>query len=240
MYNIYIIPTFLFVKQNIEIDRVSGFNRGNFKNIIEKYTLSPNISAESLNDFAKSPSSSPSRNQHRITTTFNMSNDQILKEINKLRFEIKDFYFEAQKNLLCGLHALNNALQYRLITKEEIFQSAKELKMDSDKLLYLEKNYYYNDNGNFNIHVLEHVLNKKGIALERFKFIDHFPVGMYVINIPLQAGNHYFAVRRYALDLPVWKLDSLSSPSIIEDFTSYYGNADIFLLKIIDINKLKK
>jgi hypothetical protein len=59
--------------------------------------------------------------------------------IKKVRFNVNEIYFERQKEALCGLHAINNALQFGLVTKTELFTSAINLKIELDKLLFQEK-----------------------------------------------------------------------------------------------------
>lgn len=61
---------------------------------------------------------------------------RMIAEIKKIRHN--EMFFEKQKEALCGLHAKNNALQYGLVSKRELFSVAINLKIELNKILFTE------------------------------------------------------------------------------------------------------
>ena len=165
-----------------------------------------------------------------------MNSGEILAEIQKIRINKDELYFEKQKEALCGSHALNNALQFPMFDKNFLISCAKLLQIKESNLYFdiddVQNNVYSDDSGNFNIDVLEVALGKKNFSLIRFMLKDELiPVGMYI----LCTGTHWFAFRRFMEDGPLWKLDSLQpEPQAINDLLSLRENK----ISIFKINSL--
>ena len=227
-YKIIVIPTFLFFKTT-EIHRITGANRNILIKLIKKYTNRILIQH--------------SHQQKSISLTnfqIDGSND-ILAEIKKIREKKEDLYFESQVEALCGLHALNNALQYPLFDKNYLVASAKLLQIKESRLYHDEtenqNNAYFDEFGNLNVDVLEVALRKKNVTLNRFSLNDEIiPVGMYI----LCTGNHWFAFRKFLENGPIWNLDSLlPEPRVIKDLTKLKDHRmSIFLISDIIENSL--
>ena len=163
MFKINVIPTFIFISNISEIDRIEGSNNSQFSSLLKKYSNGIK--------FRK-------RIQRKHFEERKTNNVELLKvssQIKKVRFNVNEIYFERQKEALCGLHAINNALQVGLVTKTELFTSAINLKIELDKLLFQEnldnENPYFNEYGNFNLDVLEISLKRRGIVLKEFFLI---------------------------------------------------------------------
>lgn len=95
---------------------------------------------------------------------------KILYEINLIRTEVETLYHEKQNSEMCGLHALYNALQYRMFTAADWILIADELQLQESQLYYdqasVESDIYRSNYGNFNSDVLILALEKKTSLLK--------------------------------------------------------------------------
>lgn len=209
MFKINVIPTFIFISNISEIDRIEGSNNSQFSSLLKKYSNGIKFRKRIQ------------RKHFEESKTNNLELLKVSSQIKKVRFNVNEIYFERQKEALCGLHAINNALQFGLVTKTELFTSAINLKIELDKLLFQEnldnENPYYNEYGNFNLDVLEISLKRRGIVLKRvfFNSMTDIPIGMFICC----NGYHWFSIRKFDFDLPIWRIDSLlNEPVIIKNF----------------------
>lgn len=121
---------------------------------------------------------------------------KILDEINRVRTDVSELYHENQYQEMCGLHALNNALQYSFFTSNYLIQIAKNLQIKEEQLYYdlsnVDKNIYSNSFGNFNSKVLVTALEKKNFEVKRYNEV--IDTGLYIVcNGYLQ----WFAIRKF-------------------------------------------
>lgn len=127
---------------------------------------------------------------------------------------------------MCGLHALNNALQYSFFTSNFLIQIAKNLQIKEEQLYYdlsnVDKNIYSNSFGNFNSEVLVTALEKKNFEVKRYNEVIN--TGLYIVC----NGYHWFAIRKFYDSGPIWDLDSLGVPKTIESSDFKLLNKTIF------------
>jgi len=161
-----------------------------------------------------------------IENELSLSNmpEQIKNKITRIRTDLNNLYFESQNEALCGLHALNNALQFPLFKRNELVSIANRLQISEESLNenQVDKNIYGNESGNFSVDVLFMALKSKKIDLKRFlikeiECLFEFPTGMYVIC----NGTHWFALRKFFSSGPIWNLDSLLDRPIILSQTEF-------------------
>jgi hypothetical protein len=125
-----------------------------------------------------------------------------MEQISKIRQNADELYHEKQESMLCGLHAINNALQYKLVTVEEMRSTADFLQIEEEKLF-----------GNFNSEVISYVLERiERISYESFS--NQIQIGAFIIC----NGFHWFAVRKFIENGDMWDLDSLLNQPEIIDF----------------------
>ncbi len=212
-YDNVVIPSFLFIKNTVVLRRISGGNRGELIRSVNIYSKDIDKGffphKIEMNQFY-------SRNFIEEIIKIVPLNQFIIEKIKQKRLSFKEIYFEKQQEALCGLHALNNALQYKLFTKSELTYNAQQLEIQEKQLYYNKEmeNIYYDDVGNFNTDVLELSLRKKSFSLTRFRetsLFSNMPVGMYIIC----NGFHWFAIRKFIEEGPMWNLDSLLEEATI-------------------------
>jgi hypothetical protein len=200
------LPTFVFLRNNVEIHRIIGHNSGQFFKYLKHHSS--------------------------IAITIAMD------EISKIRTNLNELYFESQKEALCGMHALNNALQFPLFKRNDLVSIANQLQISEENLNenQIDKNIYGDEEGNFNVDVLFMALKSKKINLKRFflKEIEcsfEFPSGMFIIC----NGTHWFALRKFFSGGPIWNLDSLLDRPVIfteAEFSKFSKNQNNSILRL--------
>jgi hypothetical protein len=201
-FDINFVPTIIFYKNKNEIDRITGANVSKLRKKINLITSSFNSS--NLNEI------------DNITVSNN--EQEIMEQISKIRQNADELYHEKQESMLCGLHAINNALQYKLVTVEEMRSTADFLQIEEEKLYEdADQNIYQNEFGNFNSEVISYVLERKGFTVERISyesFSNQIQIGAFIIC----NGFHWFAVRKFIENGDMCDLDSLLNQPEIIDF----------------------
>lgn len=126
-------------------------------------------------------------------------------------------YFEAQVGTLCGLHALNNALQQRVFEKSDLNEVARQLN-ENERSLSNTRYSYYDDFGNYNCSVLEYALIKFGYSVSES---THKINEMIHSNEPtirlVTSSNHHIAVRKFVKNGPLYVPDSLLCAPIVDN-----------------------
>ena len=127
----------------------------------------------------------------------------------------KSIYHEKQRSNLCGLHALNSALQGPVFTEHMLKEIAEDLFNQEKALLFLEtavQNRYCDEAGNYSVEVLSNALNLKNIEMRRCNVASLSASDKaYIVH----RNEHWFTLRKFG-DQGV-DLNSLKNqPSLIE------------------------
>jgi Josephin len=119
---------------------------------------------------------------------------------------------------LCGLHALNNALQRAVFTDIALYSIAFGMHGNVERVVgaAARPSVYTaaSNDGYFSTEVLEAALNTKQFALRgideqrQTAWLNGFreSMGMFVVN---RNRAHWFAIRKFKVGLQAYKLDSL-------------------------------
>jgi hypothetical protein len=127
-------------------------------------------------------------------------------------------YFEKQVNLHCALHSLNNLVQCKLFSFEELTNHAIRLHRTATDNLINSNSIprqlaatYYNENGDFSQEVIEEALIGKGfdfeiVSIEAFNELlsSNDPLMLIITRL-----NHHYSARRFETGGPLWVFDSL-------------------------------
>ncbi|EFA81486.1 hypothetical protein PPL_05474 [Heterostelium album PN500] len=115
-----------------------------------------------------------------------------------------NIYFEKQSLKLCGLHTINNLLQYRAYTRSELEHIAYDLDQ-TKKWINPHKNFF--GLGNYDANVLIVALNRKGFEVKwfdkrkRLDEIDFDKVYGIIVNCMLKKimglwnSRHWFGIK---------------------------------------------
>jgi hypothetical protein len=134
--------------------------------------------------------------------------------------------FEHQVDARCGLHALNNAIQFQYFTFEGLQAFAWELDFKQANLEYdqlTSRQLNSSASGYFNIDVLVLALRSINCELrhiderlnEKWKNEFSTKVGMFIVN---RNENHWYAIRKFNQHERGYLFDSmLASPKLIHD-----------------------
>lgn len=118
-------------------------------------------------------------------------------------------YFERQKSLLCGLHALNNIAGTQMFTKKQLNEIGQLLQEGERKLQYDEPvgaDIYYNpDSGYYHVDVLKEALTDMGFHIYRYREAPDNLIGADAIL--LWQGGHWLALK--LINGEWWVRDSL-------------------------------
>ena len=137
-------------------------------------------------------------------------------------------YFEHQERANCAIHALNNAFQASEFTERE-FILREGLANVRVMILLPELPLQRIQNGNFNLESINAVLGSRGFEMQHIRNDEierlarnpnNLPVGMYLVGTGtgrmirgVEDIGHWFSLRRFTNDGPIWNLDSLSRDS---------------------------
>ena len=130
-------------------------------------------------------------------------------------------FHERQREMWCGLHSLNNALQYIAFTEQDVQNAVHALREQERKWANISRDCVglslSNRSGNLDISVLRHLLESIGIATV-FVRTFHQALRLMTTHPTRRKGvicavpGHFFALTHYQCQW--WLHDSLASAPV--------------------------
>lgn len=126
------------------------------------------------------------------------------------------FYFEKQISNQCGLHALNNLLQFKCFSFEELKSIAKQLDIN-ERLLYDSNHYNSSNYGDFTLQTLMAALQYRNYKIQSITNIENLLNSNQLHSLIITKDNHHFALRRFKVNGPWWNFNSLHQQPKIDN-----------------------
>ena len=123
-------------------------------------------------------------------------------------------YFESQESYLCGMHALNNMIQYKLFNIQTLIEVSRELKKK-----WPERTFYTESpKGNFTSDVLEQALVNVGLSVKALnqQHLTNLKTDTRPIMLIITHKRHHYSARRFEQDGDLWIFDSMAKEAIID------------------------
>ena len=152
--------------------------------------------------------------ENRIRDLENKYKSDTKRIANKSFIQKIPVYFESQESYLCGMHALNNMMQYKLFNIQTLIVVSRELKKKwSDRTFYTES-----PKGNFTSDVLEQALENVGLSVKALnqQQLTILKTDKRPIMLIISHRQHHYSARRFEQDGDLWIFDSMAKEPIID------------------------